>query len=477
VIIMLRQLFIKMNNKIILKRNFGKALTSDNLKSVEKHIQTLIDRTGGVRVIDSEDYFKYRLGFLWEPEYKLLHIFVSDLTDAFKNIKKQLLKCHKDFIGLFGPMLEMAEEGEELDDDTLELFEPSIELIHKNLKPKISLVGFSGVGKTTITRLITSQEIPTEHIPTISGDIGTLKLGKLHFALWDFAGQEQFSFLWNKFIKGSDAVLLITDSSLENIEKSKFFIQMIKDEVPDAHAAVIGNKQDLPDAISIEDIQRHLPGLKAYSMIASDPANKIKMITIIADILEISGQMSPLLAPLLERDKLLDSAEKALERGDLPEAISQFEQIADLCIQLGDDKLNQVFSEKVITLRDLAAKSAPKPVPTAPVPTAPAPTAPVPAAPVPAAPVPAAPVPAPPGGGTVIPPQPQAPSAFEPSPEAKAMIQQFKIKIARVESTLADLEMDNITGSLSDADFKSKSERLLSVKSRLEKEKAALANN
>ena len=112
------------------------------------------------------------------------------------------------------------------------IFDPTVEVIHKNLRPKMSLVGFSGVGKTTITRLIMAEEIPMEHIPTITGDIATIKIGKLHFHLWDFAGQEQFSFLWQNFIKGSDAVLLITDSTLENCEKSKYFVELIKKEAP-----------------------------------------------------------------------------------------------------------------------------------------------------------------------------------------------------------------------------------------------------
>ena len=93
-------------------------------------------------------------------------------------------------------------------------------------------------------------------------------------------------------MKGSDAVLLITDSTLENVEKSKFFTELIKREAPTAHQAAVGNKQDLPDAMTIMDIERHL-GLKAYSMVATDPNNRDKMITIVADILEMSSEVSP----------------------------------------------------------------------------------------------------------------------------------------------------------------------------------------
>jgi len=135
---------------------------------------------------------------------------------TFENLKDQMSLLKTEFLNLFSDVL----KGE-FDASMFDLFEPTLDKIHRNLKPKISLVGFSGVGKTTITRLIKAEEIPTEHIPTITGDISTIKIGKLQFNLWDFAGQEEFSFLWNKFIHGSDAVLLISDSSIENVEKSR----------------------------------------------------------------------------------------------------------------------------------------------------------------------------------------------------------------------------------------------------------------
>ena len=305
--------------------------------------------------VEYHDYYKYRISYTTQSELKLIFIFVTGLTDNFDNIKKELVKCKKEFLNLFEDIL-----LHKYDSKTFEVFDPTIDSIHRNLRPKISLVGFSGVGKTTITRLIKAEEIPMQHIPTITGDIATIRIGKLYFHLWDFAGQEQFSYLWNNFIKGSDAVLLITDSSLENVEKSKFFLELIKEQAAQAHTAIIGNKQDLTDAMKPEQIEKIL-GLKTYSMIAKESKNRDKMIQIIADILEMSAEVSPLLKPLLERDILIEKATNSLENAEFADAASLFEKISDLCIELGDDSLGREFFQKAQKIKAMLEKTT-KPV-------------------------------------------------------------------------------------------------------------------
>ncbi|MCK4380009.1 MAG: GTP-binding protein [Candidatus Lokiarchaeota archaeon] len=343
---MLRQIYIILNDNIIYQRNYAKGLDDSLFSSVFLNIKNSAFSKFGEETA-SYEFFTYRLSFIVEKNLNLILLFVTGLGDDFKNIKLQLQKFKKEFLEFFGDNIKT-----ETPTIIPNVLDPIIDTIHRNLKPKISIVGFSGVGKTTTTKLIKSEEIPMQHIPTITGEVATIKIGKLHFFLWDFAGQEQFDFLWEKFIMGSDAVLLMTDSTLENLEKSRYFFELVNRVIPYARLAIIANKQDLSEAMKIEDIER-LMGQKAYSMIAIDPNNRPKMIRIIADVLDMDPKVSPLLKPIFERDMFMDKALETLEQGDFNQAVEIFEKISNICLELGDDSLSIELQEKADKLRSL----------------------------------------------------------------------------------------------------------------------------
>jgi len=296
---MLRQVFVLKRNEIIYQRVYGNALNNSEIEDISFRIITEAKRALG-KTTSYFDYIQYRVAYDVDLECNLAFLFITGLVDDFyRSIKIQLITFKDLFLNRFRDRLK-ERNIDKLDFKGINVM---LDELHRNLKPKIAVVGFAGVGKTTIRKLIKMDEIPLQHVPTITGDIVTIKIGKLFFRLFDFAGQEQFKFLWKTFIKESDAVLIVTDSTLENVKKSKFFLDLKTKEVPHARAVIIGNKQDLLNVMSIKEIET-ITGLKAYPMVANRKENRNKMIRIIADVLDISTETSPLLKELFETTDL-----------------------------------------------------------------------------------------------------------------------------------------------------------------------------
>ena len=112
---------------------------------------------------------------------------------------------------------------------------------------KISFVGSPAVGKTTILKLLSDKTIDRTYIPTMGLDQKTVKFGKFALKIWDFGGQKAFIKMYlPQYLKGSDLVFIVTDSSPRNVLTSKELIDMSKEIVGDECPIYgIANKQDL----------------------------------------------------------------------------------------------------------------------------------------------------------------------------------------------------------------------------------------
>ena len=341
---MLRQTFIILNEEIIYHRSYAKgiepSLLIDVILNIKKDAFNKFGNESG-----SYDFFQTRILFTMENDLNLFFILVLGFSNVIESAKPYILEIKQKFVSTYGQDIKennFTAKNEEL--DTL------FDKVQKNFGAKISIVGLSGVGKTTTTQLIKAEEIPMEHVPTITGKVGTIKLEGINLYLWDFAGQNEFDYLWEKFIEGSDVVLLMTNSTKENVEKSKRFLEISNRIVPFTRLAVIANKQDLPDAMSTEEIEK-IMGNKAYGLVAIESGSRDKIIRIIADLLDMNPNISPVLKPIFERDVFISKGNNALEQGDLREAVSFYDKVISLCSELGDISQANEYKNKADKLR------------------------------------------------------------------------------------------------------------------------------
>ncbi|MFX0055256.1 MAG: ADP-ribosylation factor-like protein [Promethearchaeota archaeon] len=150
-------------------------------------------------------------------------------------------------------------------------------------KLKIALVGEGGVGKTTTLHLLLGDTPPTQYVPTIALNLETvenIRFGNYSLVLWDFAGQERFRKLWRFYFHGADVIFLVCDSSLRNVIISKDILKLIRRDAPKVPLFAIANKQDKPNVMKPEVVQKIL-GVPTYPMVAIDKGRRDEMLRIL----------------------------------------------------------------------------------------------------------------------------------------------------------------------------------------------------
>ena len=95
-------------------------------------------------------------------------------------------------------------------------------------------------------------------------NIEKLNYGRLEFICWDVGGSDKIRPLWGHFYQGVNGIIFVVDSNdRERMEDANRELHKVlnENEIKDLSLLVFANKQDLPNALSQNDIVELL-GLK-----------------------------------------------------------------------------------------------------------------------------------------------------------------------------------------------------------------------
>lgn len=223
--------------------------------------------------------------FTYSHTANFIFVLCSDVDDEEKELNKKLGetldRVSQKYVSYLSDPSLSKEKRDELNDVIDKLLLSEI---------KVALVGFGGVGKTTLYQLIQGYDIPLDYLPTMFVAYKRLdgKIAETDVLIWDFAGQERFTPLWPMLLRGTHVVLLVTDSTVENVLQTKrVFMKLIKKARPDAICIGIANKQDLPKAMAAPLVKKVLGVDEVHGVCAIDPSERRKLQNIIAHGIEL----------------------------------------------------------------------------------------------------------------------------------------------------------------------------------------------
>lgn len=256
---------------MIYSKEYAKSESRANL------VEFLVSLTHFLKSIDLEEKTEFMNASISRIFYSkrnpFTFLFVADKADDSNQIEEKMGQLVVSFMRDYANLA--------LANQSLDGFDDKVDEIAVTMV-KVAILGFAGVGKTTTLHLLRGETLPLVHDPTIGVSIKKLpeEVENANIVLWDLAGQSRFSILWAKMIANAQVVIIVTDSTLENVLRSKKLVSLVKDEVPDAKVIGIANKQDLPTALTPERVGQIL-GIPTYELVAIDISYRDRLIQII----------------------------------------------------------------------------------------------------------------------------------------------------------------------------------------------------
>lgn len=131
----------------------------------------------------------------------------------------------------------------------------------------VLILGIDKAGKTTLLEKLKTlysglEGLPPDRIvPTVGLNIGRIEAPNAKLVFWDLGGQMGLRTIWEKYYEEAHAVIYVIDAACPSgFEDSKSALEKVlrHEDLRGAPLLILASKQDLPAAISSEELARYL---------------------------------------------------------------------------------------------------------------------------------------------------------------------------------------------------------------------------
>ncbi|KAG2180270.1 hypothetical protein INT43_004059 [Umbelopsis isabellina] len=122
---------------------------------------------------------------------------------------------------------------------------------------ELTLVGLQNSGKTTLVNVIASGQFIEDSIPTVGFNMRKVTKGSVTLKLWDIGGQPRFRSMWERYCRGVNAIVFVVDAAdHDKIDAARTELKSLleKPQLSNIPVLVLGNKNDLPGALNVEEL-------------------------------------------------------------------------------------------------------------------------------------------------------------------------------------------------------------------------------
>lgn len=125
---------------------------------------------------------------------------------------------------------------------------------------KITILGNSSTGKTSILNRIALNKFMTIPESTIGASFMSLKFDDIRYEIWDTAGQERYLSLTPMYYRNTNIIFLVFDLyDLNTIDRLLHYLRTFENALAtNFRMIIIGNKLDLIDKKELDKIDKQL---------------------------------------------------------------------------------------------------------------------------------------------------------------------------------------------------------------------------